>query len=299
MRWLFLILLVLNLAYIAWQVTMPATELYANVSPLKNVQTIVLLSENAEIDAAHALRKSARQDKAAASVIAGREEIGGAAIEDQVAVEPLESVENKPVVIAEVDLIDIEKSVQAKPTPEILAQKWSASVESAEEARQETSVQTESCFTLGPFRNLNELRSLTRDIKAYVTNTDFRGKEEKEQALYWVYVKPEKSRKKAVAVGKRLKAKKVKDFFVIREGEKINGISLGYFRNKAGAYGLVSKVKKLGFKVAIEPVYKTYTVYWLDYQLAAGTDVPESIFAKRLKSSRKDKVNRLSRDCDI
>ena len=45
MRWLFLIVLFLNLAYIAWQTTRPVTQSYANVQPLKNVQPIVLLSE--------------------------------------------------------------------------------------------------------------------------------------------------------------------------------------------------------------------------------------------------------------
>jgi hypothetical protein len=154
------------------------------------------------------------------------------------------------------------------------------------------------CFTLGPFRDLDKLRSLTREIKSYVSVADFRGKEEKEPDIYWVYLTPEKSRKEAVATGKRLKTKKVKDFYIIRDGDKVNGISLGHFRNKAGAYGLAKKVTKLGFDVNVEPIFKTYTIYWLDYQLAEGVTIPEKIFDKYTTNTNKDKVSRLKRECE-
>ena len=121
---------------------------------------------------------------------------------------------------------------------------------------------------------------MTREIKSYVVKADFRGREEKEQTLYWVFIKPEKTRNKAIETGKRLKAKKIKDFYVIRDGDKENGLSLGHFRNKDGAYGLAKKVQKLGFDVVVEPVFRTYTVYWLDYQLSSGVTIPESTVRK-------------------
>ena len=154
-----------------------------------------------------------------------------------------------------------------------------------------------SCFTLGPFRDLDKLRDLTRDIKPYVVTTDFRGREERQQYLYWVYIQTEANHKKAVAAGKRLKAKKIKDFYVIREGEKIHGVSLGRFKNKNSAYKLAKKVKKLGFDVIVEPVFKTYTVYWLDYQLADGVIIPETLLEQYIQSTKKGKISRLSRSC--
>ena len=45
MRWLFLIALFLNLAYIAWQMLVPATDSYADIPVLKNVEPIILLAE--------------------------------------------------------------------------------------------------------------------------------------------------------------------------------------------------------------------------------------------------------------
>jgi hypothetical protein len=153
------------------------------------------------------------------------------------------------------------------------------------------------CYTLGPFRDLDKLRSLTREIKSYVVEADFRGREEKEPTLYWVYVNPEKNRKKAIETGNRLKAKKIKDFYVIRDGEKENGLSLGHFRNKDGAYRLAKKVRNLGFDVSVETVLKTYTIYWLDYQLSSGATIPEQVFDKYMSTADKDKITRIVRDC--
>jgi len=261
MRWLFLLLLVLNLTYIAWQEFMPVKEGYANVPPLKNVQTIVLLEES---------RKLASASDGATS--------------------------NVSKVIKKVKPT-IESSEKLAVTSEQVVEKAVVEAGKQEVAAPERAV-AKSCFTLGPFREVGVLRKLTQEIKPYVLATDFRGKEEKGRPIYWVYINPEKNYKQAVKTGKRLKAKKIKDFYVIRDGEKINGISLGHFRNKAGAFGLVKKVKRLGFDVVIEPVYKTYTAYWLDYQFSENADVIEPIVTKYINSEKKQKISRLSRNCN-
>ena len=267
MRWLFLFLFVLNLAYIGWQLMMPATETYADVAPLKNVRPIVLLSENSPGEKPASMSETlAVKDNAGSSVHDEAAVVTEQVVVDPVVVEPETGEAAAASVVAEVSVPEPESS-------------------------------PDNCYTLGPFRDLDDLRRLTREIKPYVTATDFRGKEEKEQSLYWVYIKPEKNRAQAVATGKRLKAKRIKDFYVIRDGEKINGLSLGHFRNKKGAYGLMKRVKKLGFDVVIEPVFKVYTVYWLDYQLAAGESVPESVFSQVIKPGSRAKISRLSRDC--
>ncbi|MFV9615737.1 MAG: SPOR domain-containing protein [Gammaproteobacteria bacterium] len=198
---------------------------------------------------------------------------------EQIKQSALPSDENKKV--AEVKLLKVSNESQEKPPG----------------SQEGGAIQKERCFTLGPFRDLDNLRSLTREIKPYVVTTDFRGREEREQYLYWVYIQPEKNRKKAIETGQRLKAKKIKDFYIIREGEKIHGVSLGRFRNKNSAYGLAKKVKKFGFDVIVEPVFKIYTVYWLDYQLADGVSIPETLYEHYTQSTKKGKVSRLSRSC--
>lgn len=280
MRWLFLFVLTLNLAYIAWQISLPASDSYTKVQPLNNVPPIVLLSEVRNVE------QPAPDEQVTA--LAQQESADIAADEPYVA----DQASAEPVVVA---------AVIAEKTPEIVPESEAAKEKRdvvAGELKPEKPSLSRGCYTLGPFRELDTLRSLTREIKSYVVAADFRGREEKEQPLYWVYIKPEKNIGKAMETGERLKENKIKDFYIIREGENINGISLGYFRNKNGAFRLAKKVTKLGFAVQADPVFKTYTVYWLDYELAEGVTIPEEIFDKYIRSSKVDEVSRLSRDCE-
>jgi hypothetical protein len=289
MRWLFLIVLSLNLAYVAWQISVPASDTSVNVQPLNNVPPIILLSE---------LKHGERTDSVEAVQMLAQASEQQEVVTDDSSDETLITEQNSATLQA---VTDEKSGKMSDQSPEKITGNTEEKVVPVIEdvvAVPETSSPGENCYTLGPFRDLEKLRSLTREIKSYVVAADFRGREEREQSLYWVYIKPEKNRKKAIETGKRLKAKKIKDFYVIRKGEKINGLSLGHFRNKSSAYGLAEKVKKLGFDAIVEPVFKSYTIYWLDYQLADGVSVPETVFEKYIQSTKKDKISRLSRDCD-
>jgi hypothetical protein len=149
------------------------------------------------------------------------------------------------------------------------------------------------CYTLGPFRELDNLRIFTRAIKDYVIAASFRSREEQEQSMFWVYLEPEATLKEARALGNRLKNKKIKDYYVISSGPKENGLSLGHFKEKDRAYSHAESIKELGFKPVIEPVFKSYTIYWLDYHVPAGKVIPQKIFSKHLAQ----KINRLDRSC--
>ena len=298
MRWLFLFVLSLNLAYFAWQTTSAPDHSYAEVEPLKNVAPITLLSEQniskQEVEAASV--EVAASKTAVDAAVESNEPDAGLAVTESSSQQPAVTT---PVAAAVSE--DQQPAGSAGQHAEVLSAADMAAAEKkpAQPAEDpvEQSPPEERCFTLGPFRDLDKLRSLTREIKSYVTAADFRGREEKQPAIYWVYLSPEKSRKEAVATGKRLKSKKIKDFYIIRDGDKVNGISLGHFRSKTGAYGLADKVKKLGFDVNVEPIFKTYTIYWLDYQLAEGVTIPEKIFEKYTTNKDNDKVSRLKREC--
>ena len=233
MRWLFLLALFLNLAYIAWEMSKPSDE-YVDVPALKNVQPIVLLSELKQ-QPSQPGSMSAEKGEVIAGGKAGADSAEKVLAEnDQLA----KQLDTKEVVAAKVVAIAQEKPVAQEMLPVEGSKKTDVIDVVQTDPDQKGAAQAASCYTLGPFRDLDNLRGLTREIKSYVVKADFRGREEKEQTLYWVYIKPEKTRSKAIETGKRLKAKKIKDFYVIRKGEKENGLSLGHFRNKDGAYSL-------------------------------------------------------------
>ena len=274
MRWLFLFVLFLNLAYVGWQVSLSPEDSYAGIKPLQDVKSIVLLSEMK--------LQSAEEVVLAKKPVLDKSEQLVAALSDKEQQQDLEEVakikKSKPESL-EINNTVVEEKKTVSTDPSL------------------SKAPLDRCFEIGPFRALDILSGLTQEIKPYVTTTSFRSSEKSEPAVYWVYIKPEPSRKKAVEMGKRLKAKKIKDFYVIRDGEKINGLSLGHFRSKEGAYGLMKKVKNMGFNVQLEPVYKKYSLYWLDYQLAADKKIPPSVLEKYMKSAQKEKITRSSRDC--
>ena len=302
MRWLFLFVLSLNLAYIGLEMSRPSSAGYEDVSALKNVQTIVLLSE---------LKPQSGMEQVEESEKVADGESAEDLPVDSTTAEPVAAIAEQVVavnIVPEQAVAELPEKAEepeaASPTQAVSMPAKDAAEESVNAVQEESArpaekelQQSASCFTMGPFRDLAKLRGLTRDIKSYVVEADFRGREEKEPNLYWVYVKPEKNRTQAINTGKRLKAKKIKDFYVIRDGEKINGLSLGHFRSKKSAYRLAKKVRNLGFDVTVESVFRTYTIYWLDYQLAAGVTIPESVFEPYTRSTKKEKVTRLRRDC--
>ena len=313
MRWLFLIVLFLNLAYIAWQATRPVTQSDENVQPLKNVRPIVLLSElkrqaQGTATAQIPLQKNAEVDKQQeelARPINGEKQQSSpqivkveeaAEVAEIISVKKSEQIKQPVLPADENKMVAAIKSVK---TPNESQEELDMSMDGAGFAgnHEGGAILKESCFTLGPFRDLEKLRSLTREIKPYVVATDFRGREQREQYLYWVFIKPKKNRTKAIETGNSLKAKNIKDYYVIRKGEKIHGVSLGRFRNINSANGLAKKVKKLGFDVTVEPVFKSYTVYWLDYQIADGVSIPETVFEAYTQTANNGKVSRLQRVC--
>ncbi len=223
MRWLFLFVLVLNFAYVAWEINQPEAIVEAPRVD-QNVPKIVLLSEIG-------------QDSVALSVVNGK------AVSDQ--------------------------------------------------ADEEKEVVGGGCYTLGPFRDIEKLRAVTRGIKKYVADASYRSHEEKEQAMFWVYLNPAGSYGKAKSLGAQLKKKKVKDYFIISSGPKLNGISLGHFREKDRAYAHAERITSLGLKPEVEALFKNYTIYWLDYKVIAGEQIPETVFGKHLTG----KINRLVRTC--
>jgi hypothetical protein len=279
MRWLFFIALFLNLAYILWQVFQPATDHYADLPVSKNADSIILLSE---------LKQKGNINSAGETDGPGQQPVE---LEANAAAASAEGLNSDQADIEQQDAVE-EKIAEIKnDTAAVLNDPVLDGVSQAEPA------EAGSCFTLGPFRDLDKLRNLIREIKSYVVKADFRSQEESYISVYWVYLQPEKNRKLAIQTGKRLKEKNIKDFYVIRKGEKNNGISLGYFKNKNRAFRLEKKVKKLGFDVLVEPIYKTYMVYWLDYQLVDGDDIPEAIFEKFSQATKTDQTSRISIDC--
>jgi len=283
MRWLFLLLLILNIGYVAWELNREQSQPADTAALPKGVARLVLLSE---------LESKPPQDEPviqAADQVAGQEP---EALPSAAAVAPQQQdrarkTESRPAEDAKPDhgaTVAADGVADDRQLETPLGQ-------SADKPL--TKPAGDLCYTLGPFRELKTLRLVTREIKDYVIEASFRSREEQEQSMFRVFLRPVSSKREAEALIKQLVSKNVRDYFIITDGPNKNGISLGYFSDKGRAHRHAGRIRKLDFDVVVEPVFRNYTIYWLDYRIRAGNEIPQQIFDQHLDNT----AQRLSRSC--
>ena len=288
MRWLFLLLLVMNLAYVSWELSRERPQQARKNALPKGVAPIVLLSEVAGAPKQADAAKAARADAQAATTAKAQP--------DMLAAQPGPGDDPAPAAQAEADRPALQAALLDAGAPSADPDSQRGSEMSAETPVSPPSAVIPAgdlCYTLGPFKEMKTLRVVTREIKDYVVEASFRSKEEQEQTMFRVLIRPVGSKQEAQALIKELDSKKIRDHFIITEGPSKNAISLGYFSSKSRAYRHADRVRKLGFDAYAEPVFRSYTIYWLDYRIKAGEQIPQRIFDEYLQRS----AQRLSRDC--
>lgn len=149
------------------------------------------------------------------------------------------------------------------------------------------------CYTLGPFKDQSGMLVIMDALRGRVADAIQRSKQESRHHRYWVYIPAQKNRQEAIAMSRRLARNKVKDYYIVRGGDRNNSISLGHFKEKVHADRRIKSLKQLGFDVQIEPIYRQYELYWLDYTVPAGSHIEEGFWSALLP----DGVSRLKRDC--
>ena len=125
-----------------------------------------------------------------------------------------------------------------------------------------------NCFTLGPFRSESDADKALTLLARAVEKPVLRQRVEQQQWGYRVLVPARHGFAEARAYYDQLTRKGIKDYYIITEGKNLNGISLGHFKEKKHAMRREEEIRNLGFPVRMEPVFREYTLYWLDYELA-------------------------------
>jgi hypothetical protein len=276
MRWFFLILLAVNILYVTWELMRERPG--ASVAPAlpSHVDRLALLSE-LESTAA----PQASVDEAPTEVAEAMPEAPPAGVAE--VWQQSDTSESAAAEITTLEGADLDE-----PEPIVAEPRTETPVEvPADEPA------SDLCYTLGPFREMKTLRVVTREIKDYVVEASFRSRDEQEQSMFRVYLKPVGGKREAKALIKQLVSKNIRDYFIITDGPNKNGISLGYFSDKSRAQRHAQRVRKSGFDAVVEPVFRSYTIYWLDYRIKAGNQVPQTIFDQHLNST----TQRLSRSC--
>ncbi len=155
------------------------------------------------------------------------------------------------------------------------------------------SADSKACYTLGPFKDESIMLQLRESIAEYVTNISVRKRQQSEKHRYWVHMPALADRKQAKLMAKKLRQKKVNDFYIVLSGEAKNGISLGHFRLPQHANRRVKRLTGLGFRAEINIIYRDYDIYWLDYQV----DTVDGVADFSVEEYVSDGISQLIRDC--
>lgn len=202
---------------------------------------------------------------------------------------------------------DVEIKPQAQPDaeagrqpPEPLVSAAEALVAQSEEVPEQKAVGPDSarqlaspryCSRIGPFDD----SAAAQGVRAYLV--DRGGKVEVSEETnnirvgFWVMVPPQRDRVSARVLSEKLKAKGIKDFWIIPKGEYQHAVSLGVFSQQANASAFAKRVAEKGFAVNTVEKFKERTAVWLRYQ--GATFIPPM----EIRSRAPDGVQAEHQDC--
>lgn len=91
---------------------------------------------------------------------------------------------------------------------------------------------------------------------------------------YWVYLPKYPNREAAIQVVTELNAKGIKDMFVEIVDPNKNALSLGLYRQRAGAESRARQIKAQGYPAKIGNKEREQAVFWLETQIQQGREIP-------------------------
>jgi|OM-RGC.v1.010603692 hypothetical protein len=118
------------------------------------------------------------------------------------------------------------------------------------------------CWLIGPFQEEISAKQVISRLSALDVTLRLRAIDTRAKPDYWVYIPPQVSRKAAIKLLRELQSKKI-DSFLITEGDRKNGISLGFFTQKERADGVMKARKDQGYNPSVREILRVDTEFWL------------------------------------
>jgi hypothetical protein len=239
MRNLFLVLVLANLAFAAWQAWFSPAAVTPSVS---DVPTIMLASEfpvAEEEVVAPPIVEAELESLASAPALAP--DTGGAALD--AATEPETSTADSPSVVEVTPPANV--PVAADDAPRV-------------------------CVSVGPFRELSQAATAAANLRGAGLDPVQRVGEGDIWVGYWVYLAAIPTLADAETILARLKENRITEAYVIPSSDSGTLISLGVFTEVARAGSRLNAARELGYEATISDRTRRGTVYWVDVLLASG-----------------------------
>lgn len=128
------------------------------------------------------------------------------------------------------------------------------------------------CLSIGPFTDEAALRRAMHRLAPRAERIQVRELPGTELLGYRVYLPPTPGRRDATALAATLRARGIRDFYLVTAGAEKNMIDLGMYRDLAAAEQRRAELKALGVAVVLEPRSTQRNHGWIDLVIAADFD---------------------------
>ncbi len=258
MKWLFILLLLLNVIYFGWELDRQTRiEVKNSTAPFiipNNVKQLVFLRE---LESPPELRNQPiLNDESDAGDIDVNSLTDQSGSNDQLT-----------------DNVMIEGKFSGNLVsnlPDISAKRISQDEESAEAL----------CFSYGPFPANEQAKNLKQWFEQKEILVNQRTDNEHAKQLFWIYLAPQKSRENAIAAIEDLKSKGIKDYRLISSGDLRNAISLGLFSTQVIVNKRLNELKSKGYQPIVVPYHNTKVIYWVDVKLMGQQNLLNDLFTE-------------------
>lgn len=128
------------------------------------------------------------------------------------------------------------------------------------------------CLSIGPFTAQAALRSAMHRLAPHAERIQVRELPGTELLGYRVYLPATSGRREAMALVSVLRARGVRDYYLVTAGPQKHSIALGMYRDLAAAEQRRAELKALGVSVVLEPRSEHRSHGWIDLVIAADFD---------------------------
>jgi hypothetical protein len=297
MKWIFLLLLVTNIAILLWgwrQGVMPATLKPAIEAGMGNLR---LLSrpgepmlkmipppfsdeadltdgqEPATVETVEAASEEDREESPVAAESAVETTSAEAPITDETGGEEDKAAGQEAVLATDAGSANIEQ-LQSSGLSQRAATAESEPAQLAEVApelpvevpEKPVPVPPEMCGSIGPIDDSEIADSIVNELKQRSINTSLQQESYQKTTGFWVIIPPFPTRQQAIDTVNRLKQQGVEDTGRFYKGEFRNGVSLGIFSRQKNAERRRDLIAAKGFDPSVVPRIRDVTVYRIDYR---------------------------------
>lgn len=284
MRWILLVLLLLNGGFFAWQyyggqgqpMADQSKELAGEYDPLTLISELSdeqrrVLGVTRNDGEAKSAEEAVKPEPAAEPA-----QEAMAAVEKGTVAAPAEEAMTKTEEASKKEDAPKKEAVaEMKPPAQAIAVPETAKKASPPDEKKQ-SIQSH-CYALGPMKNQKLLNRVQGRVTAMGLAVEGIRNEVEQVPTNWIYLGPIKTEAEAKRTLQRLHSKGVKDTQLINKGANHYVISVGLFSTKEGADERLKRLQDAGFTPSISQVTAKKSHYWLDVSYMSGKQVDKKI----------------------